>query len=114
MINKKLPIVSLIFYILAGLFLAFSVWAAVFSFQYISEMAAMGQIVVSDNLFNIASFHMANFGQYVVFTALLFGTGWIVHIISAPKADELATAEEDVESMEMFMEEEQQAEVEEA
>ena len=114
MISKKLPIVSLIFYILAGLFLAFSVWAAFFSFQYISEMAAMGQIVVSDNLFNILSFHMQNFGQYVIFSALLFGAGWIVHIISAPKADELAAAEEDVESIEMVLEEEQQPEVEEA
>ncbi len=113
MINKKLPIVSLIFYILAGLFLAFTVWAAVFSFQYISEMAAMGQIVVSDNLFNIASFHMANFGQYVIYTALLFGMGWIVHIISAPKADELAAAEEDAESMALQFED-IQTEVEEA
>jgi uncharacterized membrane protein len=105
MINKKLPIVSLIFYILAGLLLAFAVWAAVFSFEYISEMAAMGQLVVSDNLFNIASFHMSNFGQYVVFAAVLFGVGWIVHIISAPKADALAVKESEVESMEKLMEE---------
>ena len=113
MINKKLPIVSLILYILAGLFLAFAVWAAVVSFQYISEMAAMGQLVVSDNLFNIVSFHMSNFGQYVVFAAVLFGVGWIVQIISAPKAGALAAAEGDVESMEMLVEE-LQAEVEEA
>ena len=100
MIKGKLPIVSLIFYVLAGLFLIFAVWAAVFSFQYISGMAAMGQIVVRDNLFEITSFHMANFGQYVVFAALLFGVGWIVHIFSAPKAETLAAAERDVESME--------------
>jgi len=105
MINKKLPVVSLILYILAGLFLAFAVWAAVFSFQYISEMAAMGQLVVSDNLFNIASFHMSNFGQYVVFSAILFGVGWIVHILSAPKADALAVEEVEVESLEMLVEE---------
>lgn len=104
MINKKLPIVSLIFYVLAGLFLAFAVWAAVFSFQYISEMAAMGQIVVSENLFNIASFHMQNFGQYVVFSAILFGVGWIVYLTSAPKADALVVAEEDIESLEMLLE----------
>jgi hypothetical protein len=112
MINKKLPIVSLIFYILAGLLLAFAVWAAVFSFEYISEMAAMGQLVVSDNLFNIASFHMSNFGQYVVFAAGMFGIGWIVHIISAPKADALAAEEAEVESVEK-LEEEIQAEAEE-
>lgn len=104
MIKEKLPIVSLIFYILAGLFLIFAVWAAVFSFEYISGMVAMGQIVVSDNLFEITSFHMANFGQYVVFAALLFGVGWIVHIISAPKAEALTGAEQDVESMETTFE----------
>ncbi len=114
MINKKLPIVSLIFYILAGLFFAFAVWAAVFSFQYISEMAAMGQIVVSENLFNIISFHMQNFGQFVIFAAILFGVGWIVQIVSTLKADKFSAAEEDVESMEIYVEEDQATEVEEA
>lgn len=104
MINKKLPIVSLIFYILAGLFFAFAIWAAVFSFQYISEMAAMGQIVVSENLFNIVSFHMQNFGQFVIFAAILFGVGWIIQVVSAPKEDELFVLVEDDDSMEVEME----------
>ena len=104
MINKKLPIVSLILYILAGLFLAFAVWAAVFSFQYISEMAAMGQIVVSDNLFNIVSFHMQNFGQFIIFSAILFGIGWIGQTVSAPIAEERSAAGDDDASMEFVME----------
>lgn len=93
MINKKLPVVSLIFYILAGLLLIFAVWAAVFSFQYISTMVAMGQIVPGDNLFEITSFHMTNFGQYVVYAALLFGVGWIVYLFSEHTT--LAVFEED-------------------
>jgi hypothetical protein len=104
MINKKFPIVSLVFYILAGLFLIFAVWAAVFSFRYISTMVSMGQIIVSDNLFEITSFHMANFGQYIVYAALLFGAGWIVQLISAPKAETLAAVEADVEEMEALLE----------
>lgn len=104
MINKKLPIVSLVLYILAGLLLIFAVWAAVFSFQYISTMVSMGQIIVSDNLFEITSFHISNFGQYIVYAALLFGAGWIVQLISAPSAETLAALEADVEEMEALLE----------
>jgi hypothetical protein len=95
MIKNKLPIVSLIFYILAGLFLIYAVWAAVFSFQYISTMVAMNQLVIKDNLFEVASFHVANFGQYVVFAALLFGAGWIVHLISIPDEEAWELEEDD-------------------
>lgn len=106
MIKQKLPIVSLIFYILAGLFLIFAVWAAVFSFQYISSMVAMNQLVIRENLFEVTSFHVANFGQYVVFAALLFGAGWTVHLVSFPDEedwefeedeDEFEVPEEDLE-----------------
>lgn len=82
MIKNKLPIVSLILYILAGLLFIYAIWAAVFSFQYISGMVDMGQVVVQDALFEIISFHMTNFGQYVVYAALLFAAGWIVYLVT--------------------------------
>jgi hypothetical protein len=82
MIKNKLPIVSLILYILAGLLLIFAVWAAVFSFQYIAGMVEMGQVVVRDSLFEIVSFHVTNFGQYVVYAALLFAAGWVVYLVT--------------------------------
>jgi hypothetical protein len=82
MIKNKLPIVSLILYILAGIFFLFAIWAAVFSFQYISGMVEMGQVVVRDSLFEIVSFHFSNFGQHVVYAALLFAAGWIVYLVT--------------------------------
>ena len=100
MINKKLPIVSLVFYILAGLFLIFAVWAAVFSFRYIGDLVSMGQVVVRDNLFEVFSFHMGNFGQYVVFAALLFGAGWIVNLFAGIEVEEYDFVDEESESME--------------
>ncbi len=100
MIKQKLPIVSLILYILAGLFLIYAVWAAVFSFRYISSMVSMGQVVVRDSLFEVISFHVANFGQYVVFAALLFGAGWIVHLISVPFEEELFDTDLEIEALE--------------
>jgi hypothetical protein len=100
MINKKLPVISLVFYILAGLFLIFAVWAAVYSFRYIADLVSMGQVVVSDNLFEVASFHMGNFGQYFVFAALLFGAGWIVNLFSGIEVEEYDYVDEELESME--------------
>jgi len=102
MSNKKLSVVSLVFFILAGLFLIFAVWAAVFSFRYISEMVSMGQVVVKDNLFEIASFHMSNFGQYVVYAALLFGAGWIVNLFYLD--DGFDVEDDEFEDMEELLE----------
>ena len=45
-------------------------------------MVEMGQVVVQDSLFEIVSFHFANFGQYVVYAALLFAAGWIVYLVT--------------------------------
>ena len=104
MINKKLPVVSLILYILAGLFLIFAVWAAVFSFRYISELVTMGQVVVKDSLFEIVSFHMGNFGQYFVYTALLFGVGWIVNLFAGVEVETYDFDEEALESLEELLE----------
>lgn len=83
--KQKLPIVSIILFIFAGLLLIFTVWAASNSFKYISEMVEMGQIVVKDVLFEIISFHMSSFGQYLVYTVLLFAAGWIVYLIAVPE-----------------------------
>ena len=106
MINKKLPVVSLIFYILAGLFLIFTVWAAVYSFRYISDLVSMGQVVVSDNLFEVISFHMGNFGQYIVYVALLFGAGWLVHLFSGVEVETYDYVDDELESMEDLLEDE--------
>ena len=48
-------------------------------------MVPMGQIVVKDVLFEIISFHMNSFGQYLVYTALLFAAGWVVYQIEIPE-----------------------------
>jgi hypothetical protein len=82
MIKNKLPIVSLILYILAGLLFIFAIWAAVLSFQIISEAVAMGQVVVRDAMFEILGYLFASFGQYVVYAALLFAAGWIVYLVT--------------------------------
>ncbi len=83
--KQKLPIVSIILFVLSGLLLIFTVWAATNSFKYIGEMVSMGQIVVKDVLFDIISFHMNSFGQYLVYAVLLFAAGWVVYLIESPE-----------------------------
>jgi len=81
--KKKFSVVSIIFFVLAALLLAFSIWAAVYSFDYISSLIDAGQLIVEGNEFELVNFHMSSYGQYVIFALIFFGLGWIMY--SAPK-----------------------------
>jgi len=76
--KKKLPILSTVLYVIAGLLVVYSIWAAVYSANYISTMMKQGQLVFSGNEFEIVSFYMSNVAQYVVFAITLFVLGRIV------------------------------------
>jgi len=104
MINKKVPVVSIIFYVLAGLFLIFAVWSAVHSFRYISNLVSFGQIIVKESLFEIVGFHMNSFGHYIVYTALLFGIGWIVHLFAGVEVETYEFDEEEFEALDELIE----------
>lgn len=84
--KKSISIVSIVLYVFAGLLLVYTVWAAVYSFNYISSMVAQNQVVIEGIEFEIVSFHMSNFGQYFVFAVLLFASGWIVQMVSTDSA----------------------------
>ena len=81
--KKKLSVVSIVFFVLAGLILAFSIWAAVYSFDYISSLVEAGQLIVEGSEFELVNFHMSSYGQYVIFALIFFGLGWILY--SMPK-----------------------------
>ena len=76
--KSKFPVISTVLYILAGLLLVFSIWAIVYSANYISTMMAQGQLVFSGNEFEIVSFYMSNVAQYFVFAVILFVLGRIM------------------------------------
>lgn len=99
----KFPVVSIIMFVLAGLFLVFTVWSAVNSFQYISEMIAQGQLTMEGNFFNVVSFHMTNFSPYLVYTALLFGLGWIIKLVTPDIVIDLDTDELVEETLEELL-----------
>jgi len=84
--KKKLPVISIIFYILAGISLAYTIWAIVYSSGIISEAIAMGQLVVEGSEFEIVSYYVSNTGQFVLLAAVLIGLGWVLQILSTPKS----------------------------
>jgi len=76
----RFPVLSIVLYVLAGLLALYTIWAAINSFKYISEMVAMHQLIVRGNEFDIVNFHMTNFAQYALYTVILFALGRIVQI----------------------------------
>ncbi len=83
----RFPVVSIVLYVFAGLFALYTIWAAIYSFNTISEAVAAGQLVISGSEFEVANFLMNNVAQYVFFAIALFALGWIVQVVSF-EADE--------------------------
>ena len=110
--KKRVPVVSIVLFVFSLLFLAYTIWAAVYSFNYISDMVTQGQLVTAGVEFEIISFHMSNFGQYLTFSLLLFGIAWLLMVVSPEKKE---MEEESFEAFEIdepepdILEEEQEA-----
>jgi hypothetical protein len=108
--KRKFPVVSIIFYVLAFILLAYAIWAAIYSIDYVSQAIEQNQLVVEGFEFEIASFYMTNVAQYVVFAAILFGIGWILQKMAPSKTTEW---EEEILAEEMWVEEDETPEEEE-
>ncbi|MGC9397370.1 MAG: hypothetical protein ACP5J4_21200 [Anaerolineae bacterium] len=84
----KFPVISIVLYALAGLFALYTIWAAIYSVKYISEMIAANQLVIKGSEFEVTNFLMTNFAQYAFFAITLFALGRIVQVISSDVDDE--------------------------
>lgn len=84
--KNKIPVFSIIVYCLAFLLVVYAVWAVVNTSQYIGELFQAGQLMFKGNEFDIITFHISTYGQYLIFAILLFMSGWILQKISE-KAD---------------------------
>jgi hypothetical protein len=109
--KKKFPVVSVIFYVVAGILLAYSIWAASYSINYISTAVEQNQLVVEGLEFEIVSFYMTNVAQYVVFAILMFGIGWILQKIEKIKVADLDLEDDELIVEEWLEEDEEQDEV---
>jgi hypothetical protein len=94
MSNKSLPIVSIILYLLAGLFFIYAIWSAVNASQIISDAINANQLVVRGSEFEIVSFFMSSVGQFIVYAAVLFGLGRILHVVSPDDLEDIDEEDE--------------------
>jgi len=88
--KKKLPVLSIVLFVIAGLLILYSIWAAVFTADIIKTAIAMNQLVFDGNEFEVVSFYMTNIAQYALFAVVLFALGWILWIMSPETTKELA------------------------
>lgn len=91
----KFPVVSIVLYVLAGLLALYAIWAAIYSFKYISEMVASNQLVIKGSEFEVANFLMNNIAQHAVFAVILFALGRILQVNQASSFEEIADEEID-------------------
>jgi|BioPla2DNA2_1021312.scaffolds.fasta_scaffold34084_2 predicted membrane protein len=75
--KKRVSILSIILYVLAGFLMIFAIWSSSKSISYITLMINQGQLVFSGNEFDIINFIMASCAQYAIFAVILFTLGWI-------------------------------------
>ena len=71
--KKNIPIIVLYVFACATMF--YAIWALIEIADTISQLKAAGQLIVSGNEFDIASFIMSSSGQYIIFSLLLAAAG---------------------------------------
>lgn len=103
-IGKKVPVLSIVFYVIAAILAAFTVWAFIYCIGYISDLIATGQLATEGNEFNLVSYFMTNCVQYLLYTMAIFFFGFIYqfavnHVQSnEEEADEIDIEELSIES----------------
>ncbi len=74
---KKLPVFTIILFVLSGLLILYSIWAIIQCHGYIAEAVAAGQLIVSGNEYDVVNFYMSSSAQYVLFAVILAALGWM-------------------------------------
>ncbi len=97
----KAPVLSIVLYILAAILLIYTVWAAVYSIGFISDLIQQNQLIMQGNEFDIVSFFMTGVVQYLIYTAILFALGWMHHKNILDQEDEF-DFEDDIEVSENY------------
>lgn len=76
--KKRVSILSIILYVLAGFLMIFAIWSSSKSISYITLMINQGQLVFSGNEFDIINFIISSCAQYVIFAVILIALGCIL------------------------------------
>ena len=82
--KKKTSVVSIIFYVLAGLLFAFSVYLTIIAVKYIAPNFQQGLTFQGYEL-EIINFYVSNVATPLLFSIAFFGIGWIIQLVTPAK-----------------------------
>jgi hypothetical protein len=105
MIRRSYPVFSKILYVLAALLGIYTLWAAYFHYNSISNMVNIGQVTISGNEFELVSYLMANIAQYAIFAVILLSLGIVLQ--NKPSDEFEYVDEEDLEDEDFAADEEE-------
>ncbi len=94
--QKKVPVLSIIFYVLAGLLAIYMGWSIVNVAEYLSQYQFSGQE------YAFVSSYMTSALQYGIYAIILFGIGWILQKLPTPPAQTVDQPDFVPEQMETF------------
>jgi hypothetical protein len=83
--KRKIPVLSIVLYTMAGMLVLYTIWSVKHSVDYISTLVKQGQLIIKGNEYNIVNYYMSNSAQYALFAVILFALGWILQNISSRK-----------------------------
>lgn len=93
--KKKIPVLSIALYAIAGMLVLYTIWSVSHSASYISELIAMGQLTVKGNEYDIVNFYMSNSAQFALFAVIIFALGWMLQKNSSRRLISLHTESEE-------------------
>ena len=109
--KKPSVIPSIILYIFALFYVAYTVITCINCAKTISDMISSGQLVVKGSEMQIVSFYMQSCAQYVFYVMLLFAFGVVLQRMPAyAAAKSVPMIDEDEETVSIIADEEEEAE----
>lgn len=85
----KLPLLSLMLYIIAGLLAIYGIWTFTFCYNTVKEAISSGQITFKGNEYDIITFYMSTCSQYLVNVVILAALGRIAQkVLTKPKTED--------------------------
>lgn len=109
--KRKVPVFSIVLYVIAGIVIIYTLWSLNHSMSYISDLIDGGQLTFKGNEFEIVSFYMTSSLQYGLLAVILFSLGLIFQNVVSLELKEVieekdktpsANVNDDVESEDDF------------
>ncbi len=92
--KRKLSVVSIVFYVVAALFLFYTLYSFNHTYVYLKDLFDNGTLVFKDNEYDIISFYMQNCGSYLFYAVCLAGIGRAIQSLMPLKHENAALSTE--------------------